>query len=173
MAGITLLELLIALAAALIVTAWGIPNLRQITLNAHRSAALNHFITAVHLTRSEAIKRAQDAVLCGSHDGLNCALDGNGWPQFWLVFVNLDEDDPAQVDPDEPLLRIHQPAVTPQLSANRRAFVMRPFDRRATNGTVTFCDERGSVHARAIIISYTGRPRVSASKPDGSPLECD
>jgi hypothetical protein len=40
------------------------------------------------------------------------------------------------------------------------------------NGTVTFCDTRGPAAARAVIISYTGRPRVSDRGPGRRPLVC-
>jgi hypothetical protein len=40
------------------------------------------------------------------------------------------------------------------------------------NGTIVFCDARGSAHARAIIISHTGRPRVAQRDADGKPLRC-
>ena len=57
------------------------------------------------------------------------------------------------------------------ITANRASFQFRPFFWRSTNGTVTFCDERGVAAARAVIVSYTGRPRVSDRGP-GRALTC-
>jgi hypothetical protein len=38
--------------------------------------------------------------------------------------------------------------------------------------TFTFCDDRGSPAARAVIISQTGRPRVSDRSAANTPLAC-
>jgi len=40
------------------------------------------------------------------------------------------------------------------------------------NGTLVFCDPRGSSSARAIVISHTGRPRVSRRDSSNKPLKC-
>ena len=90
----------------------------------------------------------------------------------WLVFANLDRDDPPQVDEGEPIVLAHAPASRIHIRANRDAFTFRPFDLRATNGTVVFCDERGSEHARAVIVSPTGRPRTSPRDASGDALVC-
>jgi hypothetical protein len=37
---------------------------------------------------------------------------------------------------------------------------------------VVFCDRRGAAAAKAVIVSYTGRPRVDRLAPDGKPLQC-
>ena len=41
-----------------------------------------------------------------------------------------------------------------------------------TNGTTIFCDGRGAPAAKAVIVSYTGRPRVDRVDADGRPLHC-
>lgn len=171
--GLTLLELLVGVALSLLVLGWAVPSFTGLVMNARRTAELNDFVTAVHLARSETIKRGQDVVLCKSADGLSCGGADVDWHDGWLVFPNPDRDDPPQPDPGEPRLRVHRPAPSLRITANRNAFVHRPFGSRATNGTVTFCDARGPVHARAVVVSYTGRPRTSETRPDGGPLVCD
>jgi type IV fimbrial biogenesis protein FimT len=89
-----------------------------------------------------------------------------------MVFVNTDDDRPPNRALDEALLYFHAPQTTGSISANRRLFEFRPFGWRSTNGTVTFCDDRGNAHARAVIVSYTGRPRVAAEGPGGRALKC-
>ena len=42
----------------------------------------------------------------------------------------------------------------------------------ATNGTLVYCDRRREAAARALVISYTGRPRVAAEGPAGRDLDC-
>ena len=45
--------------------------------------------------------------------------------------------------------------------ANRRGFTLRSTELRATNGTLIICDARERAEARAIVVSYNGRPRVA------------
>jgi len=89
-----------------------------------------------------------------------------------MVFVNSDDARPPQRSEDEDLLYFHAPRMEGSISANRRLFEFRPFGWRSTNGTITFCDERGQTQARAVIVSYTGRPRVSIEGPGGRELRC-
>jgi type IV fimbrial biogenesis protein FimT len=59
-----------------------------------------------------------------------------------------------------------------KITANRRSFAFRPFEIRSTNGTLIFCDRRGPEFARAVIISYTGRPRTYPAAGLGKPFSC-
>src|SRR5690606_35721876 len=89
----------------------------------------------------------------------------------FMVFVNEDDARPPSRSANEPLLRAFTAAPKLRISANREIFEFRPFRQRSTNGTVTFCDRRGAAEARAVIVSYTGRPRVSEAGP-GRDLSC-
>ena len=73
---------------------------------------------------------------------------------------------------DEPILAANPAFESGTIIANRADFVFRAFEARSTNGTLTFCDRRGSDAARAIIVSYTGRPRVATVTAGKKPLKC-
>jgi type IV fimbrial biogenesis protein FimT len=88
------------------------------------------------------------------------------------MFANQDQDYPATVDANEPVLAIGDAFRHGNIHGNRREFVFRAFEIRSTNGTLVFCDARGAAHARAVVISYTGRPRIATTRPGGSPLRC-
>ena len=89
------------------------------------------------------------------------------------MFVNEDNVRPPQRSAAEPLLYVHDPEITGTIVANRDAFEFWPFhQQRSTNGTAVFCDARGSSAARAVIVSYTGRPRVDSVGPGGEALRC-
>ena len=171
--GITLWELLLFLAVTAVLTAAGVPGFGAFVLNARRTADINGFVAAVQLARSEAFKRGRPVVLCKSADGVRCGGAEIEFGQGWLVFVNEDEARPPRRADDEPLLYVYEPEMTGRITANRRLFEFRPFGRRSTNGTVTFCDRRGSDQARAVILSFTGRPRVSARGAGSRPLVCE
>lgn len=170
--GTTLLELLVTLAVAVIVTAAAVPYFGDLLANQRRTSALNGLVHAVHVARSEAAKRGRDAVICASADGLSCSGNDNDWQRGWIIFVNSDRDRPPHVDAGEPVLIRNTGTATATFAGNRSAFVFRPFGKRATNGTLIYCDRRREAAARALVISYTGRPRVAAEGPAGRPLGC-
>jgi len=170
--GATLWELLWTLAIAAVVVAVGIPGFTNFLLDARRTADINAFVLAIQLSRSEAAKRGRPIVLCNTADRAACGGSGQNFGAGWMVFVNSDDDRPPHRSADEDLLYFHSPRMAGTIAANRRLFEFRPFGWRSTNGTVTFCDDRGETQARAVIVSYTGRPRVSAEGPGGRNLSC-
>lgn len=169
--GFTLLELIITLALAATLLGIGIPSFRDLMLDNGRTAAINAFVTAIQAARIESFKRNSAVVLCKTKGLSVCAKDA-GWEGGWMVFVNEDGRRPPQRDPAEPVLLTYQPTLVGTVDANRQLFEFRPFGRRSVNGTVTFCDARGASKARAVIISYTGRPRVSDRGPGRRRLLC-
>ena len=169
--GWTLVELLTAVAVGAVVAAWGVPTFGEFTRNAARTREVNQFLQAVYLARSEAIKRNGVVSLCPSLDGLTCTPAGR-WNSGWLVFVNDDRDSPAHRDADEALLHVYPAWDAGHILSNRTTLSFRPFGQMGVTATVTFCDDRGSPAARAVIISQTGRPRVSSRNSSGGALAC-
>lgn len=171
-AGFTLWELLCALLVAGVVLGLGVPSFEGVVLDSRRTAEINAFVTAIALARSEASKRRRPVVLCKTADGYQCGGPELRFDAGWMVFVNEDDARPPHRSAAEPLLLHYTPGSAGPIHANRARFEFRPFRHRNTNGTVTFCDRRGAAEARAVIISYTGRPRVSDVGPGGRPLIC-
>lgn len=170
-AGFTLVEMIVTVAVLAILATLAVPGLQDLLGNARRAAAVNGFIGAVQLARSESIKRARPVSLCRSEDGASCAGPGD-WARGWLVFVPADPGRPALAGPGSDILRFEQSRYRGAIEANRAVFVFRPGDARSTNGTVIFCDPRGPAASRAVIISHTGRPRGSAYSATGTALPC-
>lgn len=171
-AGYTLWELLYTLALAGVIVGLGAPSLSRFVLESRLSADVNGLVTAIQLARSEAAKRGRPVVLCKTRDRWTCGGVELEYGAGWMVFVNVDGRRPPERSATEPLLYAHEPRVTGPITSNRAAFEFRPFHRRSTNGTVTFCDRRGETAARAVIVSYTGRPRVSGRGPGNRRLRC-
>jgi type IV fimbrial biogenesis protein FimT len=109
--------------------------------------------------------------LCPSRNGNTCTPDAD-WRTGWLVFVNTDRDSPAARDAGEDLLRVYAAWDAGHILSNRTTLSFRPFGQMGVTATVTFCDDRGSPGARAVIISQTGRPRVSSRNASGGALTC-
>lgn len=170
--GVTLLELVFALAILATLLAMTVPAFGRMRLDAQRTAAVNDLLHALYLARSEAIKRGAVVSVCPSTDGSGCAVSTPDWATGWIVFLNADRDRPPVVDAGEPILRRHPPIPRMIIQSNRAALSFRPITQLDVNGTIVFCDERGGASARAIIVSHTGRPRVSLRDASGRPLLC-
>jgi type IV fimbrial biogenesis protein FimT len=170
--GYSLLELLISLVLVAVLLSLGVPGLRDFALDARRTADVNAFVTAIQLARSESAKRARPVVLCHTADTTTCGSPALPYEIGWMVFVDEDDDSPPQRDADETLLLHYLPVLEGSIRSNRAQYVFRPYYRRSTNGTVIFCDHRGPAAARAVIVSYTGRPRVAATSATGQSLNC-
>jgi type IV fimbrial biogenesis protein FimT len=170
--GVTLPELVFTLAIAAGLLGWAVPTFRDLQRNSERAREVNQFIQAVYLARSEAIKRNGVVSLCPSLNGQSCGPSGTPWHRGWIVFVNLDRDSPAVRDSGEDLLRVYAPWRDGRVSANRTTLSFRSFGQAGVTATFTFCDDRGPSRARAVIISQTGRPRVSDRSASNGELTC-
>jgi type IV fimbrial biogenesis protein FimT len=170
--GVTLIELVMVIAILGVLATLAAPSFATFRLNASRTAAVNGLFHAVFLARSEAIKRGRIVTLCPSTDGRQCSARPDAWSDGYVAFENTDRDSPATIDPDEPILLVAGPWNGGRITSNRTSFAFRPYIQGVVNGTIVFCDSRGSAEARAIIISHTGRPRISQRDASNRPLPC-
>lgn len=165
--GTTVTELLVTMAIGSVLLALAWPSFTALLQSNRITAASNEFLTALHLARSEAIRRNARTVVCSSLDGEQCA-DG-GWDRGWIVFHDANND--AQHDAEEELVHV-RPALSQTLRATGNAPVSKYVSYVPTGrallvsgafqaGTVTLCDKTGSsAAARQIIITSVGRPRI-------------
>lgn len=167
----SLYELLITIAVAATVLAIGIPSFSAMTARQRQQVEINALFHAIHLARKESIMRRRVVSICPSIDGQQCQ-PGRDWSVGWIMFNNIDRDWPPTVDSGESVLQRHRVASQVRLTANRKAFTLRATFLRATNGTIVACDRLSRVPARALVISYTGRPRVAFETTRGQPYSC-
>ena len=169
--GFSLYELLITIAIASTVLAIGVPSFGALIARNRLHIEINALFHAIHVARKESIMRRQVVSLCPSPDGQQCQ-PGRDWSQGWIMFNNIDRDEPPQVDRGESVLQIHRVSEAVNLVANRRGFTLRATFLRATNGTFIACDPASRTPARALVVSYTGRPRVALENTRGEPYSC-
>lgn len=169
--GYSLYELLMTLLLIALVMTLGLPSFGNIIADHRMRIELNALFHNVHLARKESIARRRAVTICPSVDGDSCD-PGNNWSAGWIRFVNTDRDEPPVRDPGEPLLYRHKVASQLRITANRRGFTLRTTVLRATNGTLVFCDRQDRVRPRALVISYTGRPRAARKDRRGKPYAC-
>ncbi len=167
MAGFSLAELLTALAVATVLLAIGVPGFQSLIRNQRLSTTVNAFAGALHLTRSEAIRRGERVDLAPA--------DGKDWAQGWRVFV--DQNGNQQADPGEAVVASQGPvpaglAIKSVLTDSSKPYLAyNGSGRTRTNassqtpqlGTVSFFLDGG---IRRIKLNFSGRARVCNPEKD-------
>jgi type IV fimbrial biogenesis protein FimT len=103
--GFTLVELLMTIAIATIVTTLAVTSFRYVT-NANRIAGeINGLLGDLQFARAEAIKEGRTVTVCESSDGATCT-GSTSWQNGWIVF-----SDPTNVgtwDAGETVFRVQK-----------------------------------------------------------------
>lgn len=171
--GFTLIELIVTLAVASILIAFGVPSFANLIASGRQSDTYNEFISSINLARSEAVKRASTVTVCALSDQSTCG-DSDDWSKGWLVFEDSDAD--GTVDTDEDLFAVKEMTYEDQSVLAYdfgSAGSVRYFGRGNVNSTGYFviCDERGATYARAINITTTGGVRRAVDSNDDDIVE--
>jgi len=161
--GYTLLELLVALALAAILATIAYPGFTAWLLDSRRDATVTTALHAVHAARQFAAARGESVQLCGTLDALRCSGAAD-WSSGLLI-----TDTDGTVHRSLPLSRTNSGL---RLTSNRAVIRFEPGTSFASPTTMTICDRRGSGAARAVIVSRSGRPRVSERDATNRFLQC-
>jgi len=161
-----------AISAVLLLVA--APALTNMARSIQLSSASNVFISALHLARSEAIKRNSRAVLCRSAEGVFCTTSG-GWGQGWIVFHDANNN-AVRDGAEEIMLREQSLASSLRISGNLRVAQYISFAPSGAaklpggafqSGTLTFCHQSlKKANAREVVLNMVGRPRVRKTDID-------
>jgi type IV fimbrial biogenesis protein FimT len=174
--GFTLAELMVALALGGLLLGVAVPSYTMFIQNSRQVTSANELLSSLHVARDLAITRNRRVTVCPSATGTDC--EAVGWEQGWVVFDDLDGD--RRVDAAETIDRAVGPmgALTLSTAEFGTFMIYRPNGRvmvntiRDNTGEFTICDERGSEHARVIVIDLSGRPRVSRLAANGAAPVC-
>ncbi|WP_026338820.1 GspH/FimT family pseudopilin [Thioalkalivibrio sp. AKL7] len=168
--GITAIELMVALGVLAILAMLAAPGFGQMLERQRVIGATNSLLNAMHLARSEAIKRNERVTLCPSSDGETCREDGD-WAYGWIWFA--DPEHSGERSDEDPLIGHANPGLQDLLSIKGNtpvrdyvSYVARGTTRRTSGalqmGSFTVC---GNGHeGRRVIVSSIGRPRSEPSK---------
>lgn len=124
-----------------------------------RDAVINSLVS----TRSEAISRNQNVVMCKSQNGTACDASNN-WEDGWLVFSDTDGD--GTLDTGEPVLLVQNAfanGATVRTGNNYGASLTYLADGSVNlDDTFTVCGRKArDDDAMQVIVTATGRPRGS------------
>ena len=180
--GFTLLELVVALAVAAILTGIAVPGFVGVMQDSRLERLIGPTRRALLSARSEAVKGAVEVTVCPRASDTACGTD---WNNGLLVFVDgtvVAGETTAVRDADDLVLSVIEPHGTANrllvfASDDRTAsgeydagFIRYRFDGRANweNGTLVACDtERGDEHSRALNVTLTGSVQNARPAADG------
>jgi len=168
--GITLLELLIAMAVAAVLLSLAVPSVVSAVRNQQMQSVLGPVSMAAYTARSEATKSGDNMTICARATDSQCGTD---WNNGLLVFRDnyfIWDETVAVVDPDDEIVRI-----TPAHDSDVELSAMASTDRTGNGvfkpyflrygpgggaswetGTFVVCDSRGAAFARALHITISG-----------------
>jgi len=163
--GFTVVELLVGLGIAAVLATLAAPGFTAYLRDCRQAATLNALLHAVHMARALAGTLGRPVRLCGSMDGTECS-GSKDWSPGLLASSSGSGSTNRRFTPlgDDRSLQ--------SVRSNRDLVEFSPLTRFATPATITVCDDRGETAARAVILSRTGRARVSDRGPGGRMLVC-
>jgi type IV fimbrial biogenesis protein FimT len=165
-AGVTLMEMLIAMVIAIMLAGMAVPGYQHLVQRQRVDAAMHQLSAYMATARLTAINHRVVTVVCPSDGQGRCRQDGD-WTHGWLMF--LDRDGNRQPDDTWDILREERAPIHPSLrivSGTGRPQLRYLPDGRSggSNLTVRLCQDdilRGSV-----IVNNMGR--VRAARPSRS-----
>lgn len=166
-AAFSLVELMTVLAVIAVLVGVGVPSFETILRGYRLNASVNGFAGAIHVARSEAIRRGARVDLV--------PVNGRDWAAGWIVFIDKNENQRA--DAGESVIARYGPV--PGGMAIKSVFTdsSKPYlayngsGRTRTNasnqtpqlGTISFTLGKG---VRRIKLNFSGRPRVCNPEKD-------
>ena len=183
--GFTLMELMVTLAVAGIILGLAVPNFREFMRNGRLTSVANDLIVALHAARSEAAKRQVPVAVCATNNSAATPpVCSAGAYTSWVVWVDADDDWVPDNNVNEPVL-MRQPAVDASVLVRvaggesgvvkylPSGFASPPSGGFFPTRNVVICDERGTAAtsagtsaARALLITQTGRARVTRDQAE-------
>ncbi|WP_019623733.1 GspH/FimT family pseudopilin [Thioalkalivibrio thiocyanoxidans] len=162
--GLTAIELMVTIGVLAILTMLAAPAFSQMLERQRVIGATNSLLNAMHLARSEALKRNERVTLCPSSDGETCRDDGV-WADGWIWFA--DRGNTGLRDQDDPLIGYEAPGLEGLVVTGNTpvrdyvSYVPRGTTQRLSGalqmGSFTVC---GNItDGRRVIVSSIGRPR--------------
>lgn len=162
--GITAIELMVTISVLAMLALLAAPAFSQILERQRVIGATNSLLNAMHLARSEALKRNERVTLCPSADGETCREDGD-WTDGWIWFA--DQGNTGERGDSDPLIGHAAPGLANlRVTGNSPvrdyvSYVPRGTTQRISGalqmGSFTVCGR--AAEGRRVIVSSIGRPR--------------
>ncbi len=152
--GVTLLELMTALAVAAILFSVGAPALRDLTIRQRISGAAQDLHIDLAFARNEAVTRATNVTVCPSTDLVACSNDG--WGNGRLIFIDPNAN--GAIDVGEVVVKQSAALAGGLTTTPAAGFVTFNSRGQATAVTIGICES--AYVGRNVAIKSTGHASV-------------
>ncbi len=160
--GFTLIELLITIAVIGITFSAALPSFSSLIGDRKADSTVETFLTLFSLARSRAVLSGQIVTICPTSDFINCSGD---WRHPLMVFT--DKDNTKSITGSDRLIQTYNAqdnGIKLEIHPSRKNYFQYSGTglSHGTPGNIVFCSNTGNIKfARQIVISFTGRVRVS------------
>lgn len=162
--GLSLVELLVALGITALLLLVSVPGLGRLRAEWVVRGTASQVLAGLHLARRTALATGQSVTLCPSPDGRSCGFPARNW----ILFANLPGGTDARRETSETVLRQWQMPPRVHSAATRGYAAFQPQTSAASTVTFIFCHLGHAPARREVIVSQTGRPRISPGRPSTS-----
>lgn len=158
--GLTLLELLVAMAVMSVMLGIGVPSFQRLQQGSRTATTFHLMTTSLAFARMAAVKNHAPVSICPSRDGRSCR--GNTiWDDGWIVYA----------DPKRAKQPVSSDAVLHSVSRTRSGIALRSTAGRTivrfqpngmahgTNLSIRLCSTSHGTHLGSVIVNNAGRPR--------------
>ena len=158
--GFTLVELMMTLAIASILLIVGVPSFSKIIRNSRTATATNDLVTALHLARSEAVKRGVQITMIKT---------GSEWEEGWKLITDVDGDGVLDVGDGDEVIGVFEglsSGFTLRTGSHFNNWMGYLSDGQSrgnggSNDTFRLCaDDQVIANGRSVIINNIGRIRT-------------
>ena len=176
--GFTLIELIVTVAVFSILAAMVAPSFTSFTDSSRRASQVNVLSGALSYARSEAIKRNSTVSMCARTSNAETCSGANSWQNGWLVFDDVDGNGSLGIG--DTLLRVFNPIASGSTIVETSATPLTVITYKGSgfltvaSAEFKYCGVNNkSSNSRAIIISRTGRARLSVDTGDSDSIHED
>ena len=172
--GYTLIELLISLAVFSILALNVFPSFSALLAQERSVVLTNSLAGALAYARTESVTKQMTIITCQSNNGSECHRSEN-WHNGWIIFTDTNNN--KQREPEETLLRVYPSANNGTQAIfngalNRDHYLQyKPSGRAYPNGSFLICNPNIGI-GKALIMTQSGRLRLSKKQRDGSAITC-
>ena len=168
-AGLTLIELVIALALFGLILGLAVPSYGEWIAGRQLANHAEYLTATLNRARSEAVKQSTRVNLCKSGDGRQCT-DAGGWESGWIMFADANRS--GAVDAGESVLQVEGPpgnGITVRGNRPVEDYVSyTPFGfARSLNGALqmgTFVVCKPRQNAIHVVLANSGRARIDRTQ---------
>jgi type IV fimbrial biogenesis protein FimT len=152
--GVTLVELLFGMAIVAVLAGLAAPGFRTSLRAAAVRAGTYELLTGLQQARSHSILESRPGTLCPSDAAGGC-LPAGASAAFWQSSIQAG---------GTPVALEHHPLPSGiTVRASRSPLTFWPDSLASSTGTLTICDTQGIAAPRAIVLSASGRARLTAA----------